>query len=511
MKIFVNKKAGTSILSLIVLSTIFIMSGVGNCVPNRMTTSMQSGAPASNSIGDIVFDGNCIWVATGDGISRTCDGGQNWEHFLRGKSFSAMCFAYGKIFAEAAYDTEIAGTSYPVGEKLYWTDADDEPVQWYELAPWQMCLVPDLSFSAMLSYDLVAVAYDGDTALWSANWYGGLSRSFDWGENWENILWSDTSYNVADSGTIVDTTIYEDRDSILAFVLENGDYHSRLLYAVVADTSAEPPIVYCGTASGIFAIQDTVWWRSRTNQGLTGNWCVALAVQYLTSGKTIVWAASRAVPDESGQIDAICYSTDNGASWDTLATYIMCWNFAFGCDAAFFACEDGFYTADVREEGDSVVIDDFEEIDIVDSESGFRLPLDEMISACVVGDTVWAGSDFGLAFSPDCGENWKILFTPQSPEWEKTYAFPSPFSPFNHGAMFFVFNNPEQGEVELKIFDFALDEVFSQKNFFYAGTGMMFQWNGRDNDGEYPANGIYHYRIALPDGTKLFGKFALLK
>ncbi len=511
MKFFITKESVLKSLLLIFAAIIVFLPDTSFSVPNCITTTMQSGAPASNSIGDIVYDGVCLWVATGDGISRTCDGGANWEHYLRGKSFSAMCYAYGRIFAEAAYDSEIAGTSYPVGEKLYWTIAHDNPIEWFELSPWQMTLVPDLSFSAMLSYDLVVTVDGGDTILWSANWYGGLSRSFDWGENWENILWSDTSYSVADSGIIQDTVIYEDKDSVLAFVLENGDYHHRLLYAVSADTSAEPPIVYCGTASGIFAIQDTVWWRSRTAQGLTGNWCVALAVQYLSSGKTIVWAASRAVPDNADEIDAICYSTDNGLSWDTLATYVMCWNFSFGCDGAFFACEDGFYRADVYEEGDSVVAENFEKIDIIDSESGFQLPLDEMISTYVVGDTVWAGSDFGLAFSPDCGENWTILFTPQSPEWNKTYVFPSPFSPNNHGAMFFVFDNPAYGEVQLKIFDFAIDEVFSTSDVYYAGTGKMFQWNGIGNNGKYPANGIYHYKITLPDGTELWGKFALLK
>ncbi len=483
-------------------------------VPNRFSLASSSDAPISNSIGDIVFDGTCVWVSTGEGISRTCDGGQSWQHYLSGKSFSALCCKYGRIFAASAYDSAIGGDSYPVGGKLYRATIDGDGVHWDELQPWQMTLVPGLSFVAMLSYDMVLYADGGDTVLWSANWYGGLSRSYDWGETWENILWSDSSYNVADSGTIVDTVLYEDHDTIQAFVLENGGYYHRLFYAVTVDTAASPPIVFAGTAAGIFAIQDTLWWRSRadTATGLTGNWCVALAVQYLPSGQRIVWAASRAVPDNAGEIDGICYSTDDGITWDTLATGVMVWNFAFGCDnTAFFACEQGFYKADVVLEGDSVAPQSFEKIHIEDAEDGYALPLDQMISTAVVGETLWAGSDFGIAVSTNCGEEWKILFHSEDLGWNETYAFPSPFSPYVHGTMFFVFNNPSMGDVKLSVFDFSLDEIYSSVRKFPAGSKQMFQWDGVGSSGEYPPNGIYHYRITLPGGGELWGKFAILK
>lgn len=493
---------------------VFVLSALLFALPERATLFTPSDAPVSNSIGDMVFDGNCLWVATGEGLSRACAGEIVWQHFLDGKSFSALCYAYGRIIAATAYDTIIGGESYPLGGGIEMTFTETESLNWTTLEPWQMTYSLDINLPGMLSYDIVAVADEEDTALWSANWYGGLSRSYDWGESWENILWSDSSYTVADSGYIVRTSIYPDRDSILAFYIENGSYHHRLLYAVCADTAAIPPIIFAGTASGIFSIQDTFWrrYRADTATGLTGNWCVALSVQYLQSGGRVIWAASRQVPDHSGEVDGICYSTDDGETWDTLATYIMCWNFAFGCgDKAFFACEQGLYRSDVVNAGDSIYATSFEKIDIVDNESGFVLPLDEMISVAVIGDTVWAGSDFGIAFSPNCGNTWKIVLHRDAPDWSKTYAFPSPFSPTTHGTMFFVFNNPILGDVKLSIFDFALDEVVSTLKTLPAGTKQMIQWDGIDKNGDYPANGIYHYRITLPDGTEMWGKFALIK
>ncbi|RKZ31130.1 hypothetical protein DRQ33_07280, partial [bacterium] len=172
---------------------------------------------------------------------------------------------------------------------------------------------------------------------------------------------------------------------------------------------------------------------------------------------------------------------------------------------AFFACEQGFYR--------SVELDSIEKITIVDDETGMSLPLDQMISSALAGETLWVGSDFGLAYTLDgCGcESFKILFHRPDVAENNTYAFPSPFSPSQHGEIFFVFDNPLSGEVKLEIFDFAIDNVFTMTENVNKGDKAMIQWDGVDNNGEYPANGIYFYRITLPDGEKLWGKFALLR
>ncbi|RLG36661.1 MAG: hypothetical protein DRO01_07930 [Thermoproteota archaeon] len=83
-------------------------------------------------------------------------------------------------------------------------------------------------------------------------------------------------------------------------------------------------------------------------------------------------------------------------------------------------------------------------------------------------------------------------------------------NPFNSStAIDFVV--PAAGEVKLEIFDFALDKLFETTQDFPKGEELMFQWDGKNADGEYPANGIYLYRITLPDGAELWGKFAFMQ
>ena len=503
------KNFTTIAVSIVFISTILFS------LPVDITNTDYADTPISNSTGDMVYDGECLWVSTGNGLSRTCDGGITWETFLPGKSFSAIIYGYDRIFAAASFDTESAGEIFPVGDGLHWTFIG-ESISFERLAPWQMTFIDDTSFYALLSYDLCIVPTETDTIMYSANWYGGLSRSKDWGETWDNISWV---YDVSDSGAVNWIVIPEIKDSIKFFVKYLG--YDELFFAVCADTAVEPPIIFTGTASGIFVVQDTQFTRVLPDDGLLGGWCVALAVQYLDTGERIIWAASRS--SASGEGDGICFSTDDGITWDTLSAdtvqtyvddtlcieyiplYVMCWNFDFCGDTAFFACEQGFYR--------SAGLDLAEKIDIVDFQTGIELPLDQMISVEVVGDTVWIGSDFGIAYSTDgCAcENFRVLLHRPQPEENKTYAFPSPFSPYEHGTVFFVFDNPAKGDVSLSIFDFALDEFYSSTEYVDAGDKQMIQWDGKDSDGEYPANGIYHFRITLPDGQELWGKFAVIR
>ena len=488
---------------IMVLSILMSTSLFG--VSMRMTANSDD-APISNSIGDMVFDGECLWVTTGNGISCTCDGGNTWQNYLVGKSFSALMYADGKIFAASSYDTSVGENNFPAGEGLYWSYVGDS-ISFEKLRPWQMVFIHDTSFFGMLSYELCIAPTETDTFIYSANWYGGLSRSSDYGYNWENVFWSyafaDTYGNtIPDSGIVLWDTIPEIKDTISDFVANNG--YDDLFFAVAVDTAADPLVIFAGTASGIFAISDTQFVRSLPEDGLTGSWCVALAVQYLHSGERIIWASSRSTGSGS-EFDGICFSTDDGYTWDTLAAGLICWNFAFCGDTAFFPCEQGFYR--------SVELDSVEKIDIYDSEQDIELPLDQMISATVANDVLWIGSDFGIAYTTDgCGcENFRISLHRQSTNDEDTYAFPSPFSPYQHGTMFFVFNMPTSGSAKLEILDFNMDKLYTTTENFNKGEKEMFQWNGLDDDGKNPANGIYFYRITLPDGTQLWGKFAYIR
>jgi len=480
-----------------ILLIIVAFAQLCSSLPYAIDAAEANDERKSNSFGDLIFDGTCIWAATGEGLLRSCDGGRTWQTYLPEKSFSAFTYAFGKFMCASTYDSTIAGETVPIGEGFYMAD-NVEPIAFEKFTPWPFVLVSGLSFPALISYDILAVEYgDGDTAIFSANWYGGLSRSFDWGATWDHLFWY-TFYGDT-AGTMTWDTVPEIRDSIREFVIDNNA-DNRKFFAVAADTAADTTVLVVGTADGIFSMKGYNYKRGSTARGLTGDWCVALYVQY-TEATSVIWASSRAKAD--GQSDGICFSTDHGRTWDTLITGVTCWNIAEHAGEMFFACEQGLYKAVAR---DTAVA-----LDIVDATTGIAAPVDVVISLASAGETLWVGTDFGIANSSDGGETFNLLFNIVEPVGSETYSFPSPFSPSHTDEMFIVFNSSTAGNVKLNIYDFTLDEIFSASKVFAAGDRLLFPWNGIANDGEYPANAIYFYRIELPSGEKLWGKFAFSK
>ena len=61
---------------------------------------------AGNTITDIVYDGKNIWVATGDGLSKTSDGGNTWWSYdktngLNANEISALAFSDSSLWVAA--------------------------------------------------------------------------------------------------------------------------------------------------------------------------------------------------------------------------------------------------------------------------------------------------------------------------------------------------------------------------------------------------------------------------
>lgn len=481
----------------------------------------QDIAPASNVGGDIIYDGNCFWVASERGLSRSCDGGNTWDNIISRFAFSSLINVNRRIFAASSYDTTIGGESYPAGGNLFRSYPGDYS-HWDIFTPWQMTYIPSISYPLMLSYDM-AFAVDGnDTILFSANWYGGFTKSMDFGASWKNIIFKFTFGDTIlapelDSGKVIDTAIAVPSD-VRSFVIANGisldeiypgypPVFPRLFFSVAVDTSSHPNIVFAGTAAGIFrfAIGDSIFHRIVPDSlvGITGHWIVALAVQYLPTG-SVIWASTRSIGVSGmSESDGICYSTDGGVTWDTLATGLWCWNFAFNNNSAYFACEQGLYKSEGFEQP--------QKIEIIDSQTGFILPLDRMVSVINVNDTLIASSEFGLAVSYDGGETFTLHFSRPTPLAEQTYAFPSPFSPYEHGTIFFVFPNPSAGLTEIILYDMALEEIKRWKMNVEASDRTMAQWDGKMANGEYPSNGIYFYKIIRSDGKEFWGKFVYLR
>jgi hypothetical protein len=218
---------------------------------------------ADNTVVDIVYDGTYIWLATGNGVSGTRDGGATWRSFNRTNGFkrssiSALATLGSRLWVATSHDTASpsSGDLVPAGGGLQITDnfGDD----------WRLVEPKGLSSPGMLAYDLAPY----DSSLWAACFYGGLLRSLDRGETWENIF--------------VDTTLRNDFEGKTNDLLA-GRYFSALVDPYHDDSV----IVWAGSAEGVqrlyyvgkhkklasnrindIAFDGESWWYA-TDRGLT--------------------------------------------------------------------------------------------------------------------------------------------------------------------------------------------------------------------------------------------------
>lgn len=142
---------------------------------------------SSNNVGDICAmylpsGDTIIWVGTSRGISKTTDRGENWYFYdqrngLNRDEISALAVSGNTLWAACAYNREVEGVSYPQGRGFNKTDDFGET--WDSFLPVQVS-----RYAGMVCYDIVT----DDTTVWGAAWYGGLIRSRDGGQTWENVF-----------------------------------------------------------------------------------------------------------------------------------------------------------------------------------------------------------------------------------------------------------------------------------------------------------------------------------
>jgi len=88
--------------------------------------------------------------------------------------------------------------------------------------------------------DLEKFAYNiaiADSVIWAACGKGGLIRSFDWGENWENVFVDANAEKRYKEGNLVDRDIF---------------------ISIAVDTfSRDTPIIWAGTKDGLYKFIDS--------------------------------------------------------------------------------------------------------------------------------------------------------------------------------------------------------------------------------------------------------------
>ncbi len=440
--------------------------------------------PIGNGIADVFFQNGSIWIGTGSGLGRTDDGGNNWHNFREedgiGKSsISAIAFKGNTIWIATSFDTLVDEGLLPAGAGLSFSD--DNGLTWNHVPQ------PGVTPVQNITFDIAFV----DSTIWITSFGGGLKRSDNWGQSWQDSPPDDLPFDA----------------------FENLNH--RAFSAIYADST-----LWVGTAGGINRSTDKgeTWVNfSHQNQAnpISGNFVVALAYQKWQD-RRILWAATIETND-SLEVRAVSYSDDLGFTWKTSLEGEFPHNFAFDDSVVYVATDNGlFKSIDFGQTWANFPI-------IIDSNSNEQLLTHEVFSAAVSpGHVLWLGSAGGLAKTQDDGNTWRVFRSFESlldnDNVSETYAYPNPFSPLRHsqfrgeGHVRFHYRVKESGSVSVSVYDFAMALVRKVEEGILRQGDAEYDavWDGRNDFGERVANGVYFYRVDLPGSEPAWGKVIVM-
>ncbi len=506
------------------------------------------------SIADIAWSGRHLWVATEKGLARLDprqQSGLNAEDWVTYGEANGM--GRGAVSALAAIDSTIwvatlVDSTEQAGNGLSFSrDAGDH---WQHI-PNNVIFDPRVpGFEqgpfTQLQNACFGLAIDGEN-IWATFFAGSVVRSRDGGATWERVL-----PDGADQIVFVDSDTEADRLQLVAdslsiagapqaaidaaraeadSVLSQSGLHRTFSVAAYDDT------VWIGTASGIARSFDggDTWTNLKARLdpsgalvtgGLGANWVVALERQLRTDGVSVIWAGTRLTTDPDGQVEAFNYSEDDGETWNSGGP-TFAWDFAFSADSVWASSEDGvFVSADGGQMWENVVIEDETRREQLRGQSvgAETVPMDD-------GTTLlWVGASTGLGRSDDGGQSWTILSFPVKTfsvdtngiigqagivddiHKPTTYAAPNPFSPSRDDRARLVYSLTHTTEVTIDIYDVASRHVRTLISGETRDGALNHgdNWDGRDNDGDVVANGVYFFRVETSNGHRAFGKVVVL-
>jgi len=499
----------------------------------------------SNMVSDIVQQGDTVvWLGTGSGLAVLKDSSSIYTINSKDKLSANLkdTTPLGGVTAIAAHNKTLIAAFAKSGENItlgngliYSTDATGESIDWLyfeqpidteadSLAPFAKRFFKGLPITvkeANVTYD---AAISGNY-IWITSWAGGLRRYNITQKVWERVplpqdgdqvlnTCESASYENTPSGYILKNFYLNPRDPV------DGGNHNHKAFSVVAYADT----VWVGTANGInrgiIGANGCVDWTHYTPSAnnFSGGFVVDLAVQKY-KGYNIIWGAT--VAAESGEKNGISFSIDNGDTWNSTLIGKRAYNIEVSDSIVLVASSTGLW---------KTLTDNPLDIDkpwarynqvkqAIKLGSTGVYDMDEVLSDEVIGVSydsrsyysksaiIWIGSWDGLARAMDSeGTNWKIYRANFDPD--KVYAYPNPFSPYDH--------NQFQGSgyvhihadvklsfvVKMDIFNFGMEPVL-QKQFDrrQASTGSL-KWDGKDKNGRMVDNGTYFIRLEYDQKIK---------
>jgi len=480
----------------------------------QLGVTETSSPPLSNAIYHIALSNDTLWFGTSKGLSKTTNGGRDWTNFRGTPEFAndgifSLAVRHNIIWASTAYDKETSlgtvttgsGLTYSLDGGKTWkhvnqpVDARGDSLILYGTDT--VKILPVTVPEQNVTYDISL----SSQAVWITSWASGLRKSTDNGQTWQRILLPpDYRDSIAPGDTLL-------------FTFDPRQYRNLLAFSVLAVNDS---IIWVGTAGGVNNSTDGgVRWRKFNHQnqsaGILGNWVIAIKEQKLHD-RSRIWTTNWKADDPSEQY-GVSYTDDGGLTWINLLEGIRAYDFAFKDSIVYVGTEQGIFRSDDNGKRWSVFST------FIDSKTWQRITSPQVYAVGVQADTVWLGTGDGLVKTIDnalhpFGESFQLFRAAKPLESQtSTYAYPNPFSPNNEIVRFHYSTGGKDVGVTIQVFDFGMNLVRTViQNALRSGSREQDEiWNGKDDNGDQVANGVYFYRVKIGSDKPVWGKVMVLQ
>lgn len=503
------------VLTLIAAIYLIVLTGTASA---QITGPLPPGIKESisqNSISNMAAYGDTLWI--GPDLQRNINNQNTW--YTPDKADSVVNGRARVYSLAVGQDTIIAGLGYSFTSNNSSTDggigyylSTDGGTNWKfipqfledkstdsveyggKMIPYVPIVVPQQSPPYSLDYK-------GST-IFSANWASGILRSRDFGKTWDRLLMPPSSYDtLSPAHTFLST--YDPRND-----------NNYLGFAVLIGSDGT---IYAGTADGLNVspnamtapVDSLVWYHTHadgSDNGLLGNWVISIRQQ---PGTGTVWMTNW--PTSNGEQYGLVSTDNKGKTFKHYLVGEKVYDIAFDGQYIYVAGDDGLFISDNN--GAT-----WNQIRQIRSPNTFIKSGAKFYSVAQVDNRLWVGTGDGMASTTDHGKTWSITrvnfplnggnrFQTNAPN-VKTYAYPNPFSPSQHGIVRIKFHINKAGTVHIILRDFAMNRIREITQNVAAGDHEAI-WDGRDASGRMVANGVVFYQVKGP-GLTANGKILVL-